>query len=381
MAYSQDLFIKQQALMAYYRTTGFSKFTVEQIKCRDAPTLVGHREYLRQFENKLEFTRPESDDIPIVSNWNKQYTLDEASFGHGIPHDDAQINIYTDGSKVTDGHTGAGLVIKHGQENELVQQHFYLGTHTTVFQGEVYAIYKALQLLSADKYHGQTVVINSDSRAALLALNKRTIKSRLVSNTIELLNGLVQRGNKIVLRWCKAHVGHELNELVDGQAKAGALDIDNPAPDTPLMSGHIIKGLLRKSVIKIWDRRWKASPACRQTKLFFPSIDKSLSQKLLTSNRHHFGMLVRVITGHCFLRRHNTLVELGEDDIFESICRFCSENEETPFHFLVDCPMFVNERNATFGTYHLYHPFTNMSQKNLMSFLRDIQYEVIEDPE
>ena len=91
-----DLFIKQQALMAYYRTTGFSKFTVEQIKCRDAPTLVGHREYLRQFESKLEYTRPESDDIPIVSNWNKQYTLDEASFVHGIPHDDAQINIYVD---------------------------------------------------------------------------------------------------------------------------------------------------------------------------------------------------------------------------------------------------------------------------------------------
>ena len=74
---------------------------------------------------------------------------------------------------MTYGHTGAGLVIKHGQENELVQQHFYLGTHTTVFQGEVYAIYKVLQLLSADKYHGQTVVINSDSRAAMQSLHSR----------------------------------------------------------------------------------------------------------------------------------------------------------------------------------------------------------------
>ena len=224
-------------------------------------------------------------------------------------------------------------------------------------------------------------MVNSDSRAAILSLQSKTVKSRLVSNTIVTLNELAQSGNAVTFRWVRAHTGHEFNELVDRAAKDGALDIDNLAPDVPMVSKTIIRTELRQHVVRLWNHQWAEKLLGRQTKFFFPTTNLKFSKALLTQNRHLFSVLVRLITGHAYLRRHNAIVEEGHADLLNAGCRFCQEDVETPHHILADCPLFVSQRMDNFGTYRLSTPFTNMSVQYLTKFLRDIQYEVLEDPE
>ena len=109
--------------------------------------------------------------------------------------------------------------------------------------------------------------------------------------------------NTVFLRWVKAHVGHVGNEAADGLAKAGALDEDLLVADLPLMTNKLLHNELRKLVVLEWDRYWNAEEPCRQTKHFFPHIDRKLSQKICTGRRTVFSAVVHIITGQNFLQR------------------------------------------------------------------------------
>jgi hypothetical protein len=82
---------------------------------------------------------------------------------------------YTEGSKTNKG-TGAGVYCD-GTRRKLS---FSLGQYTTVFQAEVYAI-KACVIENLDRNYGnKNIYILSDSRAAIKALGKHLITSKLV---------------------------------------------------------------------------------------------------------------------------------------------------------------------------------------------------------
>ncbi len=46
-----------------------------------------------------------------------------------------------------------------------------------------------------------------------------------------------------------------------------------------------------------------------------------------------FGLITRWFTGHCFLARHEALIQ-NEDPI----CNLCFIDEQTPWHLLRECP-------------------------------------------
>jgi hypothetical protein len=82
---------------------------------------------------------------------------------------------FTDGSKTAKG-TGTGVCYQ-GTRRKLS---FSLGQHTTVFQAEVYAI-KACISQNIDRgYKNRNMYILSDSQAAIKALGKYQITSKLV---------------------------------------------------------------------------------------------------------------------------------------------------------------------------------------------------------
>ena len=99
----------------------------------------------------------------------------------------SQINIFTDGSK-TDTHTGAGFVI-YKYKVERYSKGGRIKMENTVFQAEVLAIGKVardyIQIKQTDE---KNVKIFTDSQAALLALSKSTVTSKLVSSMIDMLN-------------------------------------------------------------------------------------------------------------------------------------------------------------------------------------------------
>ena len=69
------LHIKQEALMAYYRTTGMSKREEGSLKCCKH-TLVGHRQSMQTFAESMVFLRPQSDNIERWLHW------DMSEWGH-----------------------------------------------------------------------------------------------------------------------------------------------------------------------------------------------------------------------------------------------------------------------------------------------------------
>ena len=62
-----------------------------------------------------------------------------------------------------------------------------------------------------DKYIG----IFTDSQAVLKALNKSKTKIRTILKTKTALNELGKSVQSLTIKWTKAHVGHEGNELAD----------------------------------------------------------------------------------------------------------------------------------------------------------------------
>ena len=63
--------------------------------------------------------------------------------------------------------------------------------------------------------------------------------------------------------------------------------------------------------------------------------------------------MVQLITGHNFLTRHNTIVELGEVDKELAACRFCQQDDESSFHILAECDYFARLRMEIFLTHRI----------------------------
>ena len=93
-----------------------------------------------------------------------------------------ETTIYTDGSKTNSG-VGAGFVIYH-KNKRVNAESIHMSDTPTVFQAEIEAINHAYARMSihpsaSTKY----IKIQSDSQAAIKALNKRRITSQSVLTT------------------------------------------------------------------------------------------------------------------------------------------------------------------------------------------------------
>jgi ribonuclease HI len=98
---------------------------------------------------------------------------------------------------------------------------FSLGQYTTVFQTEVYAI-KACTGENLDRnYRNRNIYILSDSRAAINALGKHQITSKLVSDCHQSLIQLV-RHNRVQLIWVPSPKSIAGSKTADLLARTGS---------------------------------------------------------------------------------------------------------------------------------------------------------------
>merc|ERR1712183_683290 len=132
------------------------------------------------------------------------------------------------------------------------------------------------------------IVLYSDSRAAVMAINSTTIKSEMVARTVAALNTLSE-DNRVIIRWVKAHCGHKGNEEVDLIAKKGAIENKYRSNDIPHRSGNVIRNEVRNLVIERWNKEWNDKSPCRQTKHFFPTVDKQQSKLYVNNSRKAFS--------------------------------------------------------------------------------------------
>ena len=125
----------------------------------------------------------------------------------GKPKFLADLDAFTDGSKETSTQdTGAGFVIMKGEKmlisnKRWVAHAFKLSPKNTVFQAEIFAIFKCCQLILSHTEGSEECWIKKnesldlycDSQSAILALNSIFVQSKLVCETVEILNKVAEK--------------------------------------------------------------------------------------------------------------------------------------------------------------------------------------------
>ncbi len=368
-----DLWINLEATLGYQRTKSHCKVDPSDLRTTSVIGR-GHRQHCRILRRELELPEEEEDQIPSERIWQRSYGVNLRSM-----HEDSQLpvtstspdqgifSIFTDGSKLQ-GCTGSGYKIWAGL-NAVREKSYHLGRVTTVFQAEVHAIKEAADYFTYQLKHrltpGDRVRLYTDSQAALQALASIQVRSRLVRNCVETLNEAA-RDIDFTIHWVKAHVGNPGNEDADKLAKEGAKNPAHIAPDRLPLPKTEIRNRYKKQMVAAWNERYKRDPRFRQTKMWFPEVDLPTSKRIMSLSRAELSHAVQVITGHNFLRRHNSLID---DGATYSECRLCLEDEETSHHIVAECPALGYARFQVFGVIALKQPLVWSGE--MVRFIRE----------
>lgn len=170
---------------------------------------------------------------------------------------------------------------------------------------------------------------------------------------------------KVTLRWVKAHAGHDLNDVADSLAKAGAgSDVNTAFLNIPYSA---YKLAVKERLYRIWEQRWQARDDCRQTKIWFPSPTNERAKDLLKLDRDKLSVAVQFITGHNYLNYHMNKIDRSN----ESTCRLCRAGEESAWHLYSTCDGLAPARWHVLHTLHDVQSPPSWSAKQISHFLRD----------
>ena len=209
----------------------------------------------------------------------------------------------------------------------------------------------------------RSITFFSDSQAAISALAGFQIKSKLVENCIDQLNQLGSTCD-VTIKYVKAHCGIEQNEIADKLAKQGTKNTQHKITVLPPLSWA--KFLVKKAIKSQFCDRWYQLNQARQSKIFFPSLNKKASKFLLSQTRKNLGLMVHMLTSHNFLRRQESLVNPGTSPT----CRLCREEAESAWHLIGECPMLRTKRWEYLGAPFLDSPPDWRPNKLLQFLLR-----------
>lgn len=251
--------------------------------------------------------------------------------------EEPDLKLYTDGSKMEGGITGAGWAACHG-DTVIAEESTYLGTDASVFQAEITAIEHAVRWVLECCDPGTNVMIYSDSQAAIKAIFKETVTSKTVQACKEIIIQ-AKENQRIGIEWIKGHADYTGNELADYLARKGAEMICySVAPEVPLPTSTV-KQRVKDHFLAEWQNRWIQSDDCRQSKIFFPKVDGKKVKKLSKLKRDTLNLLVQVGTGHALVGYH-----LGKWTALNDTCELCLEDEESIEHLYFECPALARMR-------------------------------------
>ena len=325
------------------------------------------------------------------------------------------MNIYTDGSK--DKHqAGAGVaILKDGEvpvdtDGKEKIYSYHLTEKTTVFQSEVFAQKMAATLIINGSFgpgkwvnKNKDITINTDNQASILALSKVWVKSKLVKETLDLLDRASSCCKSLKLRWVRSHSQHEGNEMADTAAREGRDDNVTPDWESPLLAKAVMHNEIDKMTLRLWKWTWNEVIGCRQTRHFFPEGPRAaFSKSILALPRPIAGQMVQVLTGHTHLKRHQAVIDDTErtrylealnwdnaDDDGNAIidapdpkCSRCKIGDETPLHLLAECDNLATLRLQIFGKEELVAPgeipdFSDIPVYQLIAFFREANFETL----
>lgn len=281
---------------------------------------------------------------------------------------------FTDGS-LKDQRSGAGAIIYSnkngdtlGNEEIAALSNDHITTlceglkNSTVYQSELRAIEMTANWLLEKDIKSRKIDLFVDNQAALYSIKALSCRLQTVQKAREALISLGVQ-NIVKLTYDAAHKGIHGNEEADRVAKAATHE-DPSKSDVPLAMANA-KKLIREKIRKKWTQEWVAVHGHRQSKYFLSGPDVKF-QKITKYGRYNIARLIRSITGHSYMKRHNNKVIKGDEDGY---CRLCEEEDETPHHIITDCPVLLNRRNECFGARFLPELFTTWKVEDMINFL------------
>lgn len=295
----------------------------------------------KKISNTIKFENSAKEDL-CSRTWNlhKKYkiTLNEReNWSYGLNITNNPNCWFTDGSK-KDNRTAIGVF--NPVKNKLLSKR--TSDHSNIMQSELKAIEECAKLCMTENYFNKKILIISDSRSALCALNKAIIESTTVSECVEVLNTLAEN-NELTLAWCPSHSGILGNEEADRLANEG---IKNEFVQIQVAVGEkIVENKIidwgKKEAIKIWNQ----DTGIKHSKICISPFDCKKANYLLNFPKADIRTIIGITSGHVctnvFLKR------IGKST--HERCRFCNEqnSRETVLHFLQNCPKLQLERHRT----------------------------------
>lgn len=158
----------------------------------------------------------------------------------------------------------------------------------------------------------------------------------------------LQGMGNVKFKWIKAHVGHWGNESADEATKKACQLSPNVQLERAVCT---IKKEVNTLINNEWNSKWESLSWEWQSKLFCKGPLDIRIGELERLGRYRMGTLIRFLSGHAFMNRHNYIMGLAES----GKCRLCDTmEEETPEHIITRCPILNNWRFEKFGTFEVF---------------------------
>ncbi|CAH2097271.1 unnamed protein product [Euphydryas editha] len=236
------------------------------------------------------------------------------------------------GQKI-EGKVGAALTC-WDQGREVRYSTFRLERHNTVFQSEMYALFRAVDMAKTLK--SSSINILSDSRSSLDLLRSPSVTHPLAVEMKSRIRRLREENKTVRFFWLRAHVGTPGNERADELAKKAALT-KKTAPDYDKVPISYVRRQIREETVRTWQDRYNSSETVSVTKIFLPDVKTACR---LVRKSAPTPVDTKIMTGHggfaAYLHRFH---------LTDSPLCICDPNcEETVLHIILDCPRFGKER-------------------------------------
>ena len=275
--------------------------------------------------------RPKVKICPTLGNKKESSNNEMKSLflEHATRHSKA-VDIFTDGSKTTDG-VGFSVIVPGSSIKRKLSFNF------SVFTAELLAILNAL-IYIFNNPSSKNFVIYTDCLSILSSL-KAVYSTNPIINTIHDWLVLLANRKKITIEFCwvPSHVGIDGNEMADAAAKAATRLVNESNHKVPLLD---LRKSIRSYCMAKWEHHWSNLP----TNLKLKSIRPSISYWRNTCrDRRSSIVLTRLRIGHTYFT-HKYLMASGADRQ-APLCSTCHV-VFTVKHILLECPVFVLSRRA-----------------------------------
>ena len=307
--------------------------------------LTSHTKIIDKILNSIPLSKEDQDSTTNTLNLDNNFSVEIAqrSDYKETEQDKNTIKCYTDGSKLEDDMSGAAVFIDKNN-NETIEEAIFLGPNATVFQAETYAVGRAASHLIQAEIKNQNIVINCDSQAAIMALDRTKLKSKTTLEAVQALNTLGEN-NQVLIKWIPAHSGFEGNEKADTLAKRGANNTNATSIQLPIPKATLEVALKDRSKRKI-QSEWQKAPPSHFTRVWRDKFSKEIPNL----NRGNLRKATMFLTGHATLNYH---LNKYKKDIIPKTCPHCLANEETFNHYIGQCPKWSAQRSALFESFYL----------------------------